>query len=76
MPIRGEIGKRVRVARLLANLRVRDLAAAVQRLPITVYRWETGKNDPSRDDCHVIATLCNVSRAWLETGEGSARAAA
>jgi transcriptional regulator with XRE-family HTH domain len=76
MDDRGAIGKRVREARKLAHLRVAEVAAAVQRLPLTVYRWEVGKCDPSLPDCRVVALLCNVSYAWLVTGEGRPRAAA
>ncbi len=74
--IRGDIGKRIRFARgELATLRVAELAAELGVLPITVYRWETGKRRPSIETLEAIADFLRVSRAWLITGHGEARAA-
>ena len=70
---RGEIGRRVRVARHLANLRVVALAQALQRVPMTVYRWEQGRRDPPLSDLRRIAKLTGCDLAWLVTGNGAAR---
>lgn len=72
---RGAIGRRVRPARLHANLRVFDLAVALKRLPHTVYRWEGGHADPCMSDCRRIAAETGCSLSWLLTGEGEMRAA-
>lgn len=74
--ISGEIGKRIRFARAeLAMCRVAELAGELGVLPITVYRWETGKRRPSLDTLEQIASFLRVSEAWLITGHGEARAA-
>jgi transcriptional regulator with XRE-family HTH domain len=73
---RGDIGKRIRFARSeLASLRVAELAAELGVLPITVYRWETAQRRVSLDTLERIADFLHVSRAWLVTGHGEARAA-
>lgn len=71
--VRGDIGRRVRVARKLAGLRVVELAHELGLVPATIYRWEWGRNDPSEEDCRVIATLCRVKYPWLMTGVGKPR---
>lgn len=72
----GEIGERIRYARAeLATMRVATLAAELGVLPITVYRWETGKRMASLQTLERIADFLRVSRAWLLTGQGEARAA-
>jgi transcriptional regulator with XRE-family HTH domain len=73
--IRGEIGMRVRIARRLAGLSVRELAEQLGYLPITIYRWETGKGGPCIEDCERVATLASVELAWLVSGKGQARCA-
>jgi transcriptional regulator with XRE-family HTH domain len=86
--IRGEIGRRIRVARQLAHLRAADLAAALPAraragkraraggiLPITVYRWEKGKYLPTIVELERIAEITGVDLAWLVTGKGEARCA-
>lgn len=74
--ISGEIGKRIRFARSeLAMCRVAELAQHLGVLPITVYRWETGKRQPSVPTLESIAAFLRVSFAWLVSGEGEARAA-
>ena len=72
---RGAVGRRVRVARTLAKLRVFDLAVAIERLPHTVYRWEGGHHDPSLPDARKVASVTRCSLPWLLTGQGQARAA-
>jgi transcriptional regulator with XRE-family HTH domain len=73
---RGAIGRRVRIARELADLRAMDLAVQVKRIPHTVYRWEGGHVDPSLPDCRKIAAATGCSLSWLLTGEGAPRSAA
>jgi transcriptional regulator with XRE-family HTH domain len=75
MQTRGDIGRRIRAARKLAKVRVRELAEALSVVSMTVYRWETGKNRASLETLEAIADFLCVSRAWLITGDGEARAA-
>jgi transcriptional regulator with XRE-family HTH domain len=72
---RGDIGTRIREARKLAGVRVRDICEALGVVPMTVYRWEQGKHRASLESLEQVADFLRVSRAWLLTGEGEARAA-
>jgi transcriptional regulator with XRE-family HTH domain len=75
MQTRGDIGRRIRHARKLAGLRVVELAAALGIGTRTVYRWETGTHRASLESLEQVADFLRVSRAWLITGDGEARAA-
>jgi transcriptional regulator with XRE-family HTH domain len=70
-----DIGERIREARKLAGVRVAELATALGVVKFTVYRWEVGYHRASIDSLNEIADYLRVSRAWLITGEGKARAA-
>jgi transcriptional regulator with XRE-family HTH domain len=69
----GELGPRLREARLLAGLRVAQVAEALGCLPITVYRWEVGRTKPSIELCIAIADLTKVDIRWLVSGRGKPR---
>ena len=75
MGAREHIGRRIRETRKLAKVRVRELAAALGVVPRTVRRWELGRNSASIETLEAIADYLGVSRAWLITGQGEARAA-
>jgi transcriptional regulator with XRE-family HTH domain len=72
----AEIGKRIRVARELAKLRVIELAQALDVVPMSIYRYETGKRVPTLELLERIALACGVELDWLLTGKGRMRAGA
>lgn len=63
-------GQRIRTARELAGLSVRELADLVQRTPLTIYRWESGQNRPSVPDSRVLCDVLLCDPVWLLTGRG------
>jgi len=68
MPSLAECGTRIRHARLLAGLTVRQVAEQVQRSPITVFRWEWGERLPPSDRLGPLAEALGVPTAWLLCG--------
>jgi transcriptional regulator with XRE-family HTH domain len=70
-----ELGKRIREARQLAGVRVVELAAFLGVAEDTVYRWEIGKHRAPAELLEALADFLRVSRTWLLTGQGEARAA-
>ena len=62
------IAKRIKQARLDADLTQSDLAAAVDVSQPTVNGWERGTFAPSRDRVESIAQATKKSRLWLELG--------
>ena len=73
MQTRGEVGRRVRIARRARGHSVRALGEQLGRAAGTVYRWEQGRRDPSLDDLRCIAAVLDVEIAWLVTGMGAVR---
>ena len=63
------IAKRIKQARVDADLTQADLAAAVDVSQPTVNGWERGAFAPSRDRVERIAYATTKSRLWLELGE-------
>jgi prephenate dehydratase len=62
------IAKRIKQARVDADLTQADLAAAVDVSQPTVNGWERGAFAPSRDRVERIAYATTKSRLWLELG--------
>ena len=62
------IAKRIKQARVDADLTQADLAAAVDVSQPTVNGWERGAFTPSRDRVERIAQATKKSRRWLELG--------
>jgi len=68
MPSLAECGTRIRHARLLAGLTVRQVAEQVERSPITVFRWEWGERLPPSDRLGPLAEALGVPTAWIICG--------
>lgn len=69
MPSSGAAcGSRIRQARHLAGLTVRQLAEKVGRSPGTVFRWEWGERVPPNDRIAALAQALDVPTAWLLCG--------
>lgn len=73
MQTRGEVGRRVRTARLARGLSVTALSEQLGRAVGTIYRWEQGRRDPSLEDLRCVAAVLAVELAWLVTGQGAVR---
>lgn len=69
---RGNIGRRVRIARQSKGLSVRVLAARIERSYHTIYRWEQGKRDPGVDDLRVLAIVLERPVLWFIEGDADA----
>ncbi|MCU0677389.1 MAG: helix-turn-helix domain-containing protein [Myxococcota bacterium] len=52
---------RLRLARLNANLSQGAIARAIGVSTVTVWRWETGKMEPTAKHIALLAAACGVS---------------
>jgi transcriptional regulator with XRE-family HTH domain len=66
------MGSRIRSARERQAIRQADLARLLKVTPTTVWRWESGKHNPTLIDLERIAKAIHVSVGWLVSGERAA----
>lgn len=65
-----DINSRIRFVRNDKGLSQRSFAAAIGVTGSSVALLESGRNNPSEQTIRAICSEFNVSRYWLETGEG------
>lgn len=62
--------ERIRKLRRILDLTQQDFADRIGMKRNTIANYETGRNDPSASVISLICREFNVSKNWLETGEG------
>lgn len=65
--------KRIALVRKEKQLSVRAFGEAIGISGSAVSKLESGENGPSEQSIRAICSEFNVSREWLETGEGEMR---
>ena len=65
--------KRIALVRKKKQLSVRAFGEAIGISGSAVSKLESGENGPSEQSIRAICSEFNVSREWLETGEGEMR---
>lgn len=70
--VRTARAARMRAARAFADIDQATLAEHLDVAVISIKRMERGTRDISLDDMHAIAELCDVPRAFMEEGFGTA----
>jgi transcriptional regulator with XRE-family HTH domain len=60
LPRRREIGARIRVARLAANLTQMELGERIGRDHRTIHRWEYALSEPNLSDLLLLADALGV----------------
>lgn len=65
------IGERIKEVRKAASMNQADFGKAIGVGLSAVSAIEIGKNNPSEQTIRAICQEFNVSRMWLETGEGN-----
>lgn len=67
-----DFADRLRKARRLAGMTMKQLADALGVAEPTISAWETGRNTPGskmRVTCMAVQMVTGVSATWLETGQ-------
>jgi transcriptional regulator with XRE-family HTH domain len=70
----AEIGPKIRKARDKKRWKQKELAAAVHVEPVTISRWETGKNTPDLGMLERIAEALDQPLAYFVTPEAGSQA--
>ena len=65
------MNERMKKIRADARLSMRAFAERIGVTSISVAKLESGENNPSEHTIRAICQEFNVSRMWLETGEGN-----
>lgn len=64
------LGDRLRKARVVAEVRVDEMAEHLDVSPDTVTNYEKDKTRPRRSVLMAYANRCNVPLGWIEAGDG------
>ena len=66
--IKGEIGRRIKIARKYRNRSQQWLADELGLAQVSVSGWERGANNPSTTNMVAISKYLDINYQWLATG--------